>query len=1091
MTSFVESKEIGTLQARLARLETELKQLRSENEALQRLNWLNTQISASLSIQQVLDTVLDAVPTHIPFDTSSLLLVQDDQLWTVATRGFANSHLALNVYPRSSWNTAWDVVQHREPRFVADVQASPLWEGRPGLEHIRAWMGVPLVVKDHVTAVLTFDCHQPDIYGPAEAELLSGLVRQAAMAIENAALFETIKRQRDQMAELQSFNQATSVVLSLEELLPVVVTELMRILGGTKGSLWFFDSAYVSAFPRIWYEAGERQPLPDVRLSVATYSYLQGLLVASSPLMPDSEAELGLLSEIDTEAEPGRPVLIPLRDEGRTLGFVLTNTTERREVFLLDRLGLAMNVANQAALSIRGAGLRVEAQRQAERLRLVNEVSRQINTLLDVEDILSTLVKTLVDGLGYEAVAAFTLQPEVTEAALACVQGRVPAWFRAGAYWQPVEQTVLAAAIAHQGPLLVSPEARSQSGPLVPDTNFETGVIAPLLVDGIPVAIIAALSEQVDAFDEHDTWLLGTLSKHAATALENTRLYRDASQRLNDLAVLNEASQALVSTLDLDEMLALMMQKTCAALTAAYGYVLLVHEKGRTISCVAAVGPGAERLRGYTIPLDGSIIGTVIRQDKTLLINDTSALPEFFTEIDAAVGSRTRSLMVVPLKNKGLMLGSLIVTNKHEQRFTPNNLNLLIALGQLASGAIENARLFQQVQRYSQDMAEAVADRTAHLEAVNQTSRTISRILAMDPLFANVARRISQLFEGARVALALRTANYITFQKVEDGYLTRGLLPPNHRLKIDPDHILGQVILSGEADFVEQITSFDLYVLADSDEPPTPAMVVPLHLGGKTTGLIVVQNQTWLDSQARDLETLQSLASQVAVAIENARLLQKSRETAIEQERTRLARDMHDGVAQSLAYLLIQVDRCIDLAERNSDRLMPELENMGQVLQHNIEELRRHIFDLRPATLENGSFVTVLNQTAREFAARSELQVDCVVEGEIIDIPAMVETSLYRIVQEALSNIRQHARCYRVRLTLEFNPDHSLCLSIQDDGRGFDAHRVLRRTLSLHGLGLVSMQERIRSLGGTFDLETAPGQGTRISVTVPNLREMN
>jgi signal transduction histidine kinase len=235
-----------------------------------------------------------------------------------------------------------------------------------------------------------------------------------------------------------------------------------------------------------------------------------------------------------------------------------------------------------------------------------------------------------------------------------------------------------------------------------------------------------------------------------------------------------------------------------------------------------------------------------------------------------------------------------------------------------------------------------------------------------------------------------------------------------------------------------------------------------------------------------DLESLESVAFQVATGIEHARLLQKTRELAIVDERTRLARDMHDGVAQNLAYLLIQVDRSLNLVEEDS-KLETQLELIGTVLKQNIEELRRNIFDLRPVDLEGKSLFDVLENFVTEFGRRWSLKTDCRVQGEAKDMPPEVERCLYRILQESLSNARQHAQCTQLWVEVLVKDNQTVSLEVRDDGRGFEMDQpsghVRRRKGK--GLGLVSMRERAEDVAGQLHVESARGQGTRIYAELP------
>jgi signal transduction histidine kinase len=218
---------------------------------------------------------------------------------------------------------------------------------------------------------------------------------------------------------------------------------------------------------------------------------------------------------------------------------------------------------------------------------------------------------------------------------------------------------------------------------------------------------------------------------------------------------------------------------------------------------------------------------------------------------------------------------------------------------------------------------------------------------------------------------------------------------------------------------------------AGATEIINSAILAPLITGGKTIGLIMVESQAIKAFDESDLETLETLAFQVASAIEHARLLQKTREIAIVEERTRLARDMHDGAAQNLAYLLIQVDRCLNMVEEGG-KLEQQLEQVGALLKQNIEELRRNIFDLRPVELEGKSILEVLEIFVTEFGRRWNLKTTCLVEGESSDISPEVESSLYRILQETLSNARQHAQCTELSVKVAVKDNQWVTLEVRD-----------------------------------------------------------
>jgi two-component system sensor histidine kinase DegS len=212
---------------------------------------------------------------------------------------------------------------------------------------------------------------------------------------------------------------------------------------------------------------------------------------------------------------------------------------------------------------------------------------------------------------------------------------------------------------------------------------------------------------------------------------------------------------------------------------------------------------------------------------------------------------------------------------------------------------------------------------------------------------------------------------------------------------------------------------------------------------------------------------------------------------------------MHDGVAQNLAYLLIQVDRCLNMVEEGG-KLEEQLEQISALLKQNIEEIRRNIFDLRPVELEGKSLFGVLENFVTEFGRRWNLKTTCVFEGEFVEVSPEVESSLYRILQETLSNARKHAQCTQLSVKVTINDNQWVMLEVQDDGQGFDIDQITQeiqrvrpeqaieyqpqaRPKSRHrsGLGLISMRERAQRVGGQLVVDSQQNQGTRVFAKLP------
>ncbi len=270
---------------------------------------------------------------------------------------------------------------------------------------------------------------------------------------------------------------------------------------------------------------------------------------------------------------------------------------------------------------------------------------------------------------------------------------------------------------------------------------------------------------------------------------------------------------------------------------------------------------------------------------------------------------------------------------------------------------------------------------------------------------------------------------------------------------------------------------------------------VPLIAKGSSLGSMCVATRREREFDAAARELLFAIGSQIAVAIENARLyaeLQRKERlrgellrkviSAQEEERKRIARDLHDDTSQALTALLYAADEALDLSDPAEIRRT--LAGMRTVAQRTLDGVHKLIFDLRPSILDHLGLAPALR-----WYAQSRLEA-AGVRWEIEDaavprrLPAEIETALFRVVQEAINNIARHALARNVRIIFAMQQG-SLQLDIEDDGVGFDMVSITLSPDSGRGLGLLGMQERIDLLGGQFHVDSAPGFGTHIHITVP------
>jgi len=258
---------------------------------------------------------------------------------------------------------------------------------------------------------------------------------------------------------------------------------------------------------------------------------------------------------------------------------------------------------------------------------------------------------------------------------------------------------------------------------------------------------------------------------------------------------------------------------------------------------------------------------------------------------------------------------------------------------------------------------------------------------------------------------------------------------------------------------------------------------IPLHFGDRPLGIINVATPRWRRLTRRELDLLSTIASQLSMAIERARLAEESVRLARLEERTRLARDLHDTLTQGLTAIGLHIDAAMGAAAPREVRA--QLERALTVTRSSLDEARRSLRELRGSPLNARPLGEALMALGREMASDTGVRVH-VESRDNLSLPSHIEEELYRIAAEALTNVRRHAAAKEVQVTLTRTGRHAR-LTIADDGRGFETRLRVRAQPGPEptGFGLAGMRERAALIGGRFSVRSRPGHGTQISVTVP------
>ncbi|MBI4494454.1 MAG: GAF domain-containing protein [Chloroflexi bacterium] len=361
------------------------------------------------------------------------------------------------------------------------------------------------------------------------------------------------------------------------------------------------------------------------------------------------------------------------------------------------------------------------------------------------------------------------------------------------------------------------------------------------------------------------------------------------------------------------------------------------------------------------------------------------------------------------------------------------------------------------------------------LQLVLELGRRVTSILDLDALLPEACRLIAEAFAYDVVGINLVDPLEQRWLYQAAAHPPELTLPRSFRVPLGRG-LTGWVARHGRPRLANDVADEPLY-LSGPGRNTRSELDVPLKVGGRTIGVLNVESERVNAFSEDDVPYLEGLASQLAQAIENARLAAHSRQLAAAEERARLARDLHDETVQALVAIRRQLDLLeLDLDERA--RAVERLEALHALVDRTLEGVRRLSRNLRPAVLEDLGLVAALRAHADELA-RLGLRVEVAIVGAPRRLPAPAEHAAYRVAQEALSNVARHAGVAEARLELTFAAEE-LAVTVEDRGAG--------ATLSpgqSAGQGLAGMRDRAAEIGADLQVCSAPGAGTTVRLAVP------
>lgn len=540
--------------------------------------------------------------------------------------------------------------------------------------------------------------------------------------------------------------------------------------------------------------------------------------------------------------------------------------------------------------------------------------------------------------------------------------------------------------------------------------------------------------------------------------------HREGERRLLSL---QRVSASMVSDLDQDRTLQLIADEA-RRLIGADGVVIRTADENGDLTF--AIGSGNEGLfmRAVRLPSIHSLSGEALRVRTPFCVDDIRSDPRVNrTYLNV---SDSRSLLVVPLVARDRPIGVITGMSTQVAAFSEQDISILSLFADQAASAMENARLFEQAHQ-----------QIAELEVLHRVAQLVSSSLDLDEIFQTLYEEVARLMPADAFLVALaRPDGLHDFEFIiDDGQR----YPPRRALQLSP--ILSEAVADGEMFIQRDVTTNTKYPRANrfgnTGRQSLSVLAAPLMRGDQVIGMISAQSYVEHDYRNPEARMLRTIASHAAIAIEHARLYREAQNVAVAEERARLAREIHDTLAQGLIGVILYLER-LDLAVPADDACYrPWIERALEQSRSSLEEARRSVRDLRAAPLEGRNLLEAVANLAADLQDSGQFEVHVALPASLPPLSARVETALFRVIQEAISNAGKHSDCDSVSIAMRTS-DTRLLIEIRDDGVGFDPGAGERAP---ERYGLTTMHERMLQIGGRLEIISALGNGATLQASVP------
>lgn len=673
-----------------------------------------TAIGDSLDHAVVVRNFLQTLGGIITYDTAYLFLWQDQRLVLADARD--NHQRALVVATdelESIWNhsTLTTAVLHKkEPLSIADVVKDSRWVSLAGQTAVRSWMGVPLGA-DNPLGLLVVNSFQPNAFSQREERLVSTLAAHAAVAIQNALLHHQTQQQLSELSILYQASATMSANLDQGFVLHAVAREMVQALQVDSCLILVQDEAS-SQFQLVAQEhyaakVSGRQTVRNLPSAasfevLAQHPALQQALSNGSLSLRQDTVRTATERELLEQSGFRSVLFVPLQVRDKVLGLLLLGQLTELRSFPTSVLRLARNLASQAAVAIEHARLYERAQQRVAELSAFHEIVLHLNMPLDLRVVLDTITDSALRLTQANNVHIYLYDNHsetFTFGSALWRDGR-----RHSATKHPRSNGITATVVRRGEPVVINSAA---TDPLYQSAIAQTWGIAaiagfPLKYDDEVIGAFTTTYLSTHTFTDDELLLLNLLADQAAVAVKNARLYAQTERRLLSMSALVDMAKQITGKLKLRSVLNTTVEMLRDLLKARACTITMLSDDKTELVIATAAGISPEYVGQVRMKVGEGVSGQVVRTGEPVYIPDAHSEPDFlfFDEV-------VRSLIVVPLKMRDEVIGTLAIDSDQPRVFDAADVQLVTVAAAQVSVAIANARLFEELERHADELSVA------------------------------------------------------------------------------------------------------------------------------------------------------------------------------------------------------------------------------------------------------------------------------------------------------------------------------------------------------------------------------------------------